>query len=404
MSSGWDSVPIAQIATRVQRPESVDSTRTYCLLGAHWYAKGLYVKDEKPGAEIRASKLFAVRAGDFVYNRLFAWKGSFALAQEEHDGCFVSGEFPCFELDTERISPRFLWLHFSREAAWLQSLSLSTGSTPTSRNRLKEAQFLGMQVPLPPLDEQRRMVTRIDELAALIEEAQGLRAKAAEEAQKIMPAALADVFGRAEKQGWERRTVDEVLSFRDNGIWGPRAEDDRGGTYILRSTNFTNAGRISFEDVAYRLVDNNKAEQKRLAPGDILLERSGGSEKQAVGRVAFFDRADADYCFGNFVTRLRPDLSLVYPDFLFRMLWGLHATGETAPLQNRTTGMRNLRFKEYLQLRIPVPPPKEQQAIVTFLDALESDVEELIRLQNHTQTELEAMIPSILGKAFRGEL
>ena len=127
MGKKWDFVPISQIARKVSRPESVDSSKIYRLLGAHWYAKGLYVKDEKPGMEIRASKLFAVKPGDFVYNRLFAWKGSFAIAQEEHEGCFVSNEFPCFELDRERVSPKFLWLYFSRESAWLEALGLSSG-------------------------------------------------------------------------------------------------------------------------------------------------------------------------------------------------------------------------------------------------------------------------------------
>ncbi|MFQ5592639.1 MAG: restriction endonuclease subunit S [Anaerolineae bacterium] len=177
----------------------------------------MYVKEEKLGIEIRATKLFAVKPGDFVYNRLFAWKGSFAVAQPEHEGCLVSNEFPCFELDRERISPKFLWLYFSRESAWLEALGLSSGSTPTSRNRLKEGQFLQMQIPLPPLDEQRRIVARVEELAALINEAQDLRAKAREEAGGLLASASFQLFSTAAVSS-SNRAIGDTISFRSDLI------------------------------------------------------------------------------------------------------------------------------------------------------------------------------------------
>jgi len=80
MPNHWPLVPLKELLTPVSRPERVDADKTYRILGAHWYAQGLYVKDITTGAGIQANSLYRVEEGDFVYNSPFAWKGSFALA------------------------------------------------------------------------------------------------------------------------------------------------------------------------------------------------------------------------------------------------------------------------------------------------------------------------------------
>ena len=149
------------------------------MLGVRWYGEGLFVREEVFGHEVAAAKLHLVQSGDFVYNRLFAWKGSFAIAHNSHEGCYVSNEFPCFKVDANRLDVRFLLCWFRREASWTSALGLSSGATPTSRNRLKEAAFLSLAVPLPPLLEQQRIVARIDELQSCLVEAFDLRDEAA---------------------------------------------------------------------------------------------------------------------------------------------------------------------------------------------------------------------------------
>ena len=128
----WTTVALEEVLVPVSRPETLIATTEYRLLGAHWYAEGLYIKDIKPGSEIQAKQLFKVQTGDFVYNRLFAWKGSFALAGEDVDGCYVSNEFPCFRIREDRLNGRYLHYYYSRESAWNDALGLSSGGTPTS--------------------------------------------------------------------------------------------------------------------------------------------------------------------------------------------------------------------------------------------------------------------------------
>ncbi|MDI7260370.1 MAG: restriction endonuclease subunit S, partial [Thermodesulfobacteriota bacterium] len=198
MSKSWPMVPLREVLTPVTRPEAVDPEKTYHILGAHWYAKGLYTKDIRSGSQIQAKNLYRVEQGDFVYNRLFAWKGSFAVASEENHGCYVSNEFPCFSVNKVWIDSRYLWRYFSRAGVWEEALGLSTGGTPTSRNRLKEDRLLAMKIPLPALEDQRRIVAKIDELASKIEEASSLRQHATKETDSIMDSAATSIFQNPE--------------------------------------------------------------------------------------------------------------------------------------------------------------------------------------------------------------
>ena len=97
--------------------------------------------------------------------------GSFAIAGEAVGGCFVSNEFLCYSVATGVAVPEYVWLYFSQPATWLKALGLSTGSTPTSRNRLKEEQFMSMTVRLPPVPRQEEIVSRVRRVENLARQA-----------------------------------------------------------------------------------------------------------------------------------------------------------------------------------------------------------------------------------------
>ena len=130
----WRTVPLAELLQPVSRPVTIVPGETYRLLGAQWYAKGLFVREEKDGSEIRAQILYVVHEGDFVYNRLFAWKGSFALATSTDQGCLVSNEFPCFEVDRSVVEPGWLRSYFTQSRVSRQVLGLGAGGRHEPRS------------------------------------------------------------------------------------------------------------------------------------------------------------------------------------------------------------------------------------------------------------------------------
>ena len=202
--SKWPRVVLGDLLNPVERRESVVPDQKYRLLWVRWYGHGLFIKKEKTGLDVRAPYLYRIETGDFIYSRLFALKGSFAIATDNENGCYVSNEFPCFHA-TNNIDPSFLLWYFRRESVWNEALGLSSGATPTSRNRLSESRFLNIKIPLPSIDEQRAIVARLD---AVADKARQVEAKL-DETEADAERLLAITFREA-IEGAEWRAMAEV--------------------------------------------------------------------------------------------------------------------------------------------------------------------------------------------------
>ncbi|GAA4407018.1 restriction endonuclease subunit S [Nibrella viscosa] len=156
----------------------------------------------------------------------------------------------------------------------------------------------------------------------------------------------------------------EVIESPISGEWG----EEGSRVKVLRSTNFTNEGYLDLSDVVTRNIPEKKIQQKKLKPGDIIIEKSGGSPNQPVGRVVYFDVADEDYLFSNFTSVIRPKNG-VFPRFLFWFLFGNHLNKQTLNYQNKTTGIINLQLQRYIEeTNLLIPPLPEQRRIAALLD------------------------------------
>jgi type I restriction enzyme S subunit len=388
-------VCLGELLEPVRRPERVVAGKTYRLLGAHWYAEGLYIKDTCDGAAIRGEKLFRVEQGDFVYNRLFAWKGSFAIAGVDVAGCYVSNEFPCFRVRTERLNSQYLWRYMSREPAWAEALGLSSGSTPTSRNRLKEEKLLGMAIPLPAIAEQRRIVARIEELAAKIADARRLRQEAAEELRILQESIKRSVFPPAgHGTVGDYATVQSGYAFKSEWF----TED---GIRLVRNVNIGH-GQIEWGQVA-RIPRERRGEFARfeLHENDILitLDRPIISTGVKVARVG---REDLPSLLLQRVGRLQFRDRGVLPEYLFAWLQSSHFVESIDP--GRSNGVPHISPKDVERASFVAPPLAEQRRIVAYLDGLSAKAEALKQLQAATAGELDALLPSVLDRAFKGEM
>jgi type I restriction enzyme S subunit len=164
------------------------------------------------------------------------------------------------------------------------------------------------------------------------------------------------------------KSLKEVVLKPITGEWGTEGNN----VQILRTTNFTNEGRVNYLKVVERNVDSNKIEKKKLKIGDIIIEKSGGSPKQPVGRVVFFEKEGVFLC-NNFTAILRPKVDEVVPKYLLYILYCNHKFGFTSAYQNKTTGIINLQLPKYLEgTKIPLPPLDQQKKIAAILDAADA--------------------------------
>src|SRR6266478_3280759 len=166
---------------------------------------------------------------------------------------------------------------------------------------------------------------------------------------------------------WKIRALEEVCQF-SNGLWkGEKPPFVNVG--VIRNTNFTKEGTLDDSDIAYLDVEAKKLERRRLQFGDIILEKSGGGPRQAVGRVALFDKEEGNFSFSNFTAALR----VLDPDgldfrFLHKFLHWTYLSGVTEGMQTHSTGIRNLDGDAYKAIKITFPPLPEQRRIVGTLN------------------------------------
>lgn len=190
LSRRCEQVSLGQLVEQVVRKSAVEDNRYYDMMGVRWYGAGAFVRETRRGESLSARAVFRVESGDLVYNRLFAWKESFALA--ERSGMHASGEFPTFRVNSDLVVPEVLLALLLAPEFTRQVDAASTGSTPTSRNRLKVPAFLHLTVPLPPRSAQdfiRRQLGIIRSARQTAQRAQFYR-------DALLPAARNEVFSQ----------------------------------------------------------------------------------------------------------------------------------------------------------------------------------------------------------------
>lgn len=182
----------------------------------------------------------------------------------------------------------------------------------------------------------------------------------------------------------QQRIID-LVEEKISGEWGTESLNGNG-VKVLRTTNFTNEGRLRFDSVVDREIGSKIVEKKKLKFGDTIIEKSGGSPNEPVGRVVLFNiKSDEPFLCNNFTAILRPKSS-VYPQYFFWSLYSKHLNNVTLRYQNKTTGILNLKLERYLEEeKINVPDLKTQQKIANILE--QADAARQKRKQANQLTE-----------------
>lgn len=197
------------------------------------------------------------------------------------------------------------------------------------------------------------------------------------------------------RKGWEYKKLGEVCDVI-NGLWIGKKEPFIN-VAVIRNTNFSKDCQLNLDKVAFIDVEVKQFASKKLKFGDIIIEKSGGSEKQPVGRPILFNISDGNYSFSNFTSTLRiKDNTEVNSAYLHKCLYAFYLKGETIKLQSKTTGLHNLNIKGYLRLNIPLPPLSTQLAIVSELDK----INELIRLKKEQLKDFDNLAQSLFYEMF----
>jgi type I restriction enzyme S subunit len=188
-SMGWKEITIGDFAKLALSPVTVDANENYPNIGIYSFAKGLFEKPPIEGSRTSAKTLYQIKKGQFIYSRLFAFEGGYALVPPEFDGYYVSNEFPTFDIDLEKATSKFLITLFLTEQDW-QELAMSSKGVGDRRLRIQPEKILHRKIWLPPLKEQERIEKMFDAYQALKDKHAVIRAAN----RALIPATLERVF------------------------------------------------------------------------------------------------------------------------------------------------------------------------------------------------------------------
>ena len=185
------------------------------------------------------------------------------------------------------------------------------------------------------------------------------------------------------------------------GEWGTEIkENSQNIVSVIRTTNFLNNGKIDIQnkELVKREMDKNKIEQKKLKKGDIIIEKSGGSPNQPVGRVVFFNLNSNDIFLCNNFTSILRIKGKINSKYIFYFLRNSYKNNKVLKFQNKTTGIINLKLQDYLNGScIYLPELRIQNKVVNILDILESILEKNQNYLNYLKELTKSLFTRMFG-------
>lgn len=379
----WKRVRLADILTYLDERVDLEDDKEYLTITVKRRHGGLEMRERFFGHEIMTKKQFRLVPGSFIISRIQCWHQAYAIVGDVAANAIASTNYDQFAISPEVHPLFFWWLSYTPE--FTETVRSSASGVVIEKMVFNRNAWLEKTVLIPPLAEQRRIVARIEELAAQIEEAVRLRQEVETDLHDLLMATYHKIADSA-----PRRPLGDVAPL----IRRPVAVDTKKEYPQIAVRSF---GRGTFHRPSLLGSDVTWQKPFLVKSGDILISNIKAWE----GAVAVASPIDDGRVGSHRYLTCVPTPSLTTPRFVcFHLLTpeGLHEIGEASPGsadRNRTLGVKALG-----QIPIPIPPFEQQ----LWFDDLCGRVDTLKRLQAETAAELDALLPSILDRAFKGEL
>lgn len=401
MGEGWPLVPLAEVLVQDRSYVDAPEPREYPKLSVKLYGRGVVLDAPANGAELKMQRHQLARAGQVILSEIWGKKGAIGLVPPEGDGALCTSHFFLFDLVLSRIEPGYLRLLFRANYLEAQLGGEARGTTGYAAVRPKH--LLTAAIPLPPIEEQRRIVARVEAITAKVEEAQRLRQESEEETDVAHRHAV-DTLLKDER--WPRRTLRSLLREPSRNGLSARPSAAPPGHPILRISAATSRSdaRVEESDVRYLEIDEREAAKYLLSKGDLLACRFNGNLR-FVGRFALYcGESGREQVYPDKLIRFRLEESIANPRFVTYAMNSDPGRRLIEALCATTAGNIGISAARLQEVTLPLPPLPDQVRIVSEIGRLEEALKRIRRTQREAGLELDALLPSVLDRAFRGEL
>jgi type I restriction enzyme S subunit len=397
----WPIVPLGELLTKSEEWIRLDPSSKYRQVTVKLWGQGVVERSVVTGQEIGSETRLSVRAHQFLISRIDARNGAAGLVPESLDGAVVSNDFPAFTVNSNRLDFRYLgW--YSRTARFVDDCKAASEGT-TNRVRLKEDRFYFITMPLPPIEEQRRIVERLAQLSSRIRAVSTLASEVGAAHSIFLERELSCIID----EHWEAdQPLAELLS--DNSLNGlaARPSAEPPGNSILRISAATKRADFVANESESRFLQITPAEAAKYAlkPGDLLACRFNGNWN-FVGRFALYSGySGVPQVYPDKLIRFRVKPDLAMPEFVCLAMNSRRVRKIVEEMCATTAGNIGIAATDLKTVCIPVPALDTQKEVVRKFQRIQSSVGKLVDAVGLRDAEVKSLMPSILNRAFSGRL
>ena len=341
---------------------------------------------------------YLLNDGDILFARTGATVGKSYLVQGlKEEAIYASYLIRVQTYDA--VLPQYVKFYFESGYYWEQIVQESVGVGQPNVN----GTILGnLNIPIPPIHEQDRIVSELSKWMGIIDVIEqgkiDLQTVIKEAKSKILDLAIhgklvpqdpndeptSELLKRINHaaeitcdnghyqnlpKGWCTTSIKNICD-NINGLWKGK-KDPFINVGVIRNANFTKDFKLDYSNIEYIDVEQRAFSQRHLKNGDLIIEKSGGSDNYPVGRAILYEGKDELYSFSNFTMVLRiKDKNIISSKFLYYFLLDKYKKGVMRTMQTQTTGLHNLILDKYLSMELCIPPYSEQKRIIDAIEEL----------------------------------
>lgn len=347
MKNGWRRHKLADLLIRAGEAAHPDADTEYKEITIRLWGKGVIERGRISGAAVNGRR-FIARKNQFIASRIDARNGAMGVVPEFLDGALVTNDFPLFEVNQEHILPQYMgWL--CRTPAFVDLCARASEGT-TNRVRLKENEFLQLEIQIPDTKEQKKIVTRIDTVQKQLDAADKLRRSATDELHALCRALVINdpstkqiAVAELVQQRPTDVNVEPDVSYQFAGVYSFGRGVFKGGVKTGAEFAYPKLSRIRSGDFTYPKL---MAWEGALG---VVPEKCDGCVVSPEFPVFEIDQ-----------TKVLPDVFDVY--FRDPSTWESLQGGSTGTNARR----RRLNPTDFLKLKIPVPSMATQRKLAAI--------------------------------------
>lgn len=374
---------LRDVLIRQKEAITVEDDAEYKRITIKMNGNGVLLRDEVIGDAIGTKRQFLVSSDQFVLSKIDARNGAFGIVPKSCDGAIITGNFWTFDVNSELADVKYL--DFMSKTPEFKDFCIVASEGTTNRKYLDENKFLDKRILLPELAEQKKVVAKILKFKNKIELARKIRNEILSDLYVLLNSTFHKLI-----EGAVYKPMSKVAPLERRKV-----EIDVNAEYPELGVRCFGNG--TFHKPILDGMDVGTKKLYQMVPGDLVFSNVFAWE----GAIAVVKKEDEGRVGSHrFITCL-PKLGVVTADFLcfyFLTTEGLEKIQAASPGgagRNRTLGLKKLE-----NIEVPVPDYDKQ----LWFNQLQSYVEKIKQAQSENATELEALMPSILDKAFKGEL